>query len=239
MYDDMPPLPEITQADWAATPPAVCAVLVALLARIADLEARLNQHSGNSSNPPSADPLSAPPKPPRTPRGKPKSRGGQPGHPGSHRPPLPPEQVDEIVVHAPEQCPHCKSDLPTDLPDAAPAQRHQVTEVPPIAPHVTEHQLRAVACPGCQRQVRATLPDTVPRSAFGPHLTALIALLRGRYRLSEREVVEVLADIMGVDLRLLLRRPLRLRAQQQPGGPPRRQSPPFGRWDGRQRGGRF
>jgi transposase len=202
MQTEQPPLPEIIQADWDATPPAVRAVLAALLARIADLEARLNQHSGNSSNPPSSNPPSAPPTPPRTPRGKPKPRGGQPGHPGSHRPPLPPEQVDEIVAHAPKQCTHCKSDLPTDLPDAAPAQRHQVTEVPPITPHVTEHQLRAVCCPHCQRQVRASLPDDVPSSAFGPHLTALIALLRGRYRLSEREVVEVLADIMGVDLSL-------------------------------------
>jgi hypothetical protein len=31
---DKPPLPEITQEDWAATPPAVCAVVVALLMSI-------------------------------------------------------------------------------------------------------------------------------------------------------------------------------------------------------------
>jgi transposase len=106
------------------------------------------------------------------------------------------------VTHAPEQCPHCQIDLPADLPAAAPAQRHQVTEVPPITPHVTEHRLRVVCCPGCQRQVRAPLPATVPRGAFGPHLTALIALLHGRYRLSDREVVDVLADVVGVDLSL-------------------------------------
>lgn len=50
MDNDTPPVPEITQADWAATPPAVRAVLVALLARIADLEARLTQHSGSTEN---------------------------------------------------------------------------------------------------------------------------------------------------------------------------------------------
>jgi transposase len=200
MHDDMPPVPDICQEDWAATPPAVCAVLVALLARIADLEARLNQHSGNSSRPPSSDPPGAPTKPPRTPRGK--RRGGQPGHPGQHRPLLPPEQVDEIVTHAPSSCPHCTADLPPDLPDAAPAQRHQVTEVPPITPHVTEHRLRAVCCPHCQQRVRAHLPDEVPSSAFGPRLTALTALLHGRYRLSDREVVEVLADVVGVEMSL-------------------------------------
>jgi hypothetical protein len=52
--------------------------------------------------------------------------------------------------------------------------------------------------------VTSPLPGALPklpptsRGAFGPHLTALIALLYGRYRLSEREVVEVLADMMGV-----------------------------------------
>jgi transposase len=206
MHDDMPPVPDISQEDWAATPHIVLLVLMLmqyiqqLTQRIADLEARLNQHSGNSSTPPSSDPPSAPPKPPRTPRGK--RRGGQPGHPGQHRPLLPPEQVDEIVTHAPSSCPHCTADLPTDLPDAAPAQRHQVTEVPPIQPHVTEHRLRAVCCPHCQRQVRASLPDEVPSSAFGPRLTALTALLHGRYRLSDREVVEVLADVVGVEMSL-------------------------------------
>jgi transposase len=135
MQNEQLPLPEITQEDWAATPHIVLLVLMLmqyiqqLTQRIADLEARLNQHSGNSSRPPSSDPPSAPPKPPRTPRGKPKSRGGQPGHPGQHRPLLPPEQVDEIVAHTPEQCSHCTADLPADLPDAAPAQRHQVTEL--------------------------------------------------------------------------------------------------------------
>jgi transposase len=101
-----------------------------------------------------------------------------------------------------EQCPHCTADLPADVPDAAPAQRHQVTEVPPITPHVTEHRLRAVCCPHCQRQVRASLPETVPQSAFGPRLTALTALLHGRYRLSGHDVVDVLADVVGVQLSL-------------------------------------
>jgi transposase len=74
--------------------------------------------------------------------------------------------------------------------------------VPPIHPHVTEHRLRAVCCPHCQRQVRASLPDDVSSSAFGPRLTALTALLHGRYRLSDREVVDVLADVVGVEMSL-------------------------------------
>jgi len=200
MDEHTPPLPDIPPEDWDATPPASQAVILALLARIADLEARLNQHSGNSSKPPSSDPPDAPPKPPRTPRGKP--RGGQPGHPGHHRPLVPPEQVDEFVAHHPTTCPQCQASLPSDLPDAAPVQRHQVTEVPPMQPVITEHQMHAVRCPHCRYTVRATLPDAVPRGAFGPRLTALVGLLHGRYRLSDREVCDLLAEMVGVDLSL-------------------------------------
>jgi transposase len=69
--------------------------------------------------------------------------------------------------------------------------------VPPIQPHVTEYRLHAVCCPHCQQQVRATLPESVPTGAFGPRVTALIALLHGRYRL-----VDVLADEVDVDISL-------------------------------------
>jgi hypothetical protein len=56
MHHTTPLLPEITQADWDITLSAVCAVLVALLACIADLEAQLNQYSDHSSKPPSSVP---------------------------------------------------------------------------------------------------------------------------------------------------------------------------------------
>jgi len=196
---DKPPLPEITQEDWAATPPAVRAVVVALLARIADLEARLNQHSGNSSKPPSSDPPDAPSKPPRTPRGKPRTRGGQPGHEGHSRDLVPPEQVHEIVAHRPTECPHCQAALPADLPDAAPVHRHQVYEIPPIEPHITEHQVHTVCCPQCAKTVRADLPNE-DCAGYGPHATTLASILHGRYRMSTREVSEALDDLFGVPM---------------------------------------
>ena len=70
-----PPLPpEI----WAATPSAAQALIVALQARIQELEAQLGQNSSNSSRPPSTDPPQAPPWPKAPPTGR--KRGGQPGH---------------------------------------------------------------------------------------------------------------------------------------------------------------
>ena len=195
MSELAPPL-GIPPADWDATPASVRAVVLALLdqvqtlqARVTDLEHQLKRHSGNSSRPPSSDPPDAPPRPAQRPSGR--QRGAQPGHPGHHRDLLPPGQVDEFVIHRPTACPHCQATLPHDLPAGA-VQRQQVWEVPPLQPHVTEHQFPTVTCPQCQAAVRAPRPPEVPPGNFGPHIVALVALLHGRFRISTREIVLLL-----------------------------------------------
>ena len=74
--------------------------------------------------------------------------------------------------------------------------------MPPIQPHVTEHQCPTVCCPPCQAAVRAPHPPDVPPGAFGPRVAALVSLLHGRYRLSDRETVALLADLCGLPLSL-------------------------------------
>jgi transposase len=100
-----------------------------------------------------------------------------------------------LVVVWPEQCQHCGVALPP-CPDlvAATPERHQVSELPPVQVTVTEYQMQRVRCPGCGEETRAALPQGVPTGAFGPHLQAAAALLTGRYHLSRRAVVGVLAD---------------------------------------------
>jgi hypothetical protein len=68
---------------WAATPLAVRALVMALLQRLAQVEARLNQTSRNSSKPPSADPPNAGLRRPKESSGR--KSGGQPGHEGHGR----------------------------------------------------------------------------------------------------------------------------------------------------------
>ena len=198
--------PSISADDWATTPPVVQALVFALLetnnhleAQLLELKAQMNQNSRNSSRPPSSDPPNTPPKPPRTPRGKPRSRGGQPGHEGQTRDLVPPDRVNEFVSHHPTACPHCETALAPDLPDAAPVQRHQVWDIPPIEPSITEHQMHAVCCPSCQKQVRAALPDEF-RAGYGSHATAITSLLHGRYRLSVDETSEVLEDLFELPM---------------------------------------
>jgi transposase len=215
MHDDATPPEGITPTEWAATPPAVRALLLAALAlipqllslqqqvlalqqQVVELRVRLNQHSGNSSKPPSSDPPSAPPRPPAPPRGR--LRGGQPGHAGQHRPLLPPEQVDSIVPHHPTACPHCHTDLPPDLPDGADVLRQQVWELPESRPLVTAHQYHTVSCPTCQAAIRADRPRHVPPGAFGPRVAALIGVLRGDYHLSDQHIRTLLADVYGLDV---------------------------------------
>jgi len=137
----------ITAEDWAATPPSVRVLVGALQQqvrlvqehmtgleqRVRMLEEQGRQTSRTSSKPPSSDPPSAPPRPPRRPSGR--ATGGQPGHEGHGRVLRPVAQVDRIVDARPAACGHCGAALTGD--DAHPA-RHQVAEVPRVAPEVME-----------------------------------------------------------------------------------------------------
>ena len=169
--------------------------------RVRELEARLGQTSANSSRPPSSDPPQAPAQRRPPPTGR--KRGGQPGHRGVHRALLPVEQVDEIVAVVPERCRHCQQPFPdTAAHRRARVWRHQVVELLPLAVRVTEYQMAVRYCPACRKRTRADLPPGVPRRPFGTRLTAVIALLSGRYRLSRREVRQLLQDLWAVRVSL-------------------------------------
>jgi len=171
-----------------------------LLARIEELEARLGQNSSNSNRPPSSDaPADRQARRGKAPSGR--TRGGQPGHKGWKRELLPPEKVNRTRERFPKRCRRrgCGKLLPR-RPNGEPL-RHQVLEVPPIEPDVTEYRLHSVACE-CGKVTRATLPAGVPRGMCGPRLTALIGMLTGVYKLSRREAARLLGDVLGVDISL-------------------------------------
>jgi transposase len=169
--------------------------------RVRELEARLSQNSANSSRPPSSDPPQAPAQRRPPPTGR--KRGGQPGHRGACRRLLPVEEVDEVVVVAPEVCRHCGQALPQPAGRGrARVWRHQVVELLPLAVRITEYQMAVRRCPACRQRTRAALPPGVPRRPFGVRLTAVVALLSGRYRLSRREVRQLLQDLWAVRVSL-------------------------------------
>ena len=170
-----------------------------LEARVAKLEQRLNRNSRNSSLPPSQDPPSAPSRPQQAASGR--RPGGQPGHAGKNRPLLSLARVDEVIEHWPERCHACARRFGEDERiDVAAPQRHQVSELPPIAVTLSEHRLHRLRCPACAAETRAELPAEVPRAAFGPRLQAAAATLAVRNRVSRRDSCELLRDLFGAEI---------------------------------------
>jgi transposase len=196
----VPPIPEEL---WQQVPPAAQAALLAVLQhyeqrlaalqqQIDDLQQRLGQNSTNSSLPPSTDAPTVKRAPPRPASGR--ARGGQPGHPLQQRPLLPP---DRLIACQPTACRRCGQALHGVDPEPL---RHQVLELPPIRPDVTEYQLHRLRCPGCGTSTCGQLPAGVPQGQTGPRLQAVLALLTGAYRLSKRQVEALCADVLGVPL---------------------------------------
>jgi transposase len=179
------------------------AIIAALLERIAaletrvqDLEARLNQNSANSSTPPSADPLDAPPRPAKQPSGK--KRGAQPGHQAFVRPRLPADRVGTVVPFIPSHCQHCQAALPADAQPGDPEPSwHQVIDLPPVVASVTEYQGHSRTCPCCQRLSHAAIPADKKTHSIGPRLAAFCTYLRS-LKVSLRGVQEIAAGLLGV-----------------------------------------
>jgi transposase len=200
--------PSIPPELWERTPPAIRAYIESLEGQVQTLtfmihtlqeqvrtlEERLNQTSHNSSRPPSSDPPQ--PQRPRRPPGK-RRRGGQPGHPGHTRTLVPVEEVDEVVVLKPTQCRSCHAPLSGD--DASPF-RHQVIEMPPLKPVITEYQWHQLTCSECGETTRTPWPDGVPSGTYGPRIQATVALCTGAYRLSKRTTQQAMDEVCGVPM---------------------------------------
>jgi transposase len=199
----MSPYPSIPESLWNTVPPeaqaAFLAVIASLEKRIADLEARLDQDSTNSSRPPSTDPpaVKAKRRPPVPPSGR--KRGGQPGHKRHTRALVPPEQIRETFEVRPSLCQGCGSALQGDDPDPV---RHQVAEIPPVRPDVDEYRLHRLACSCCGTITRAALPAGVPTGPFGPRLRAILAMFAGSYRLAKRPIQQLASDLFGLSISL-------------------------------------
>ena len=166
-----------------------------LLQRVAQLEARLNQTSRNSSRPPSSDPPQAKPRTGKEPTGR--KAGGQPGHAGQGRKLKPENEVNQIIDVRPEQCGQCGTLL---LGEDVNPERHQVTELPQIGPVVTEYRRHGLWCVACGARTQALWPATMPAGSFGPRMQATVGYLTGRIGASQREVHEIFATLYQTEV---------------------------------------
>lgn len=186
--------------------PAVELVL-GLLAEITALRERVDEHdrllkrdSTNSSLAPSKDsPLTRQQRRARErerakQQGR-KQRGGQPGHEGKTREMVAAGRLDDHVDHVPVWC-GCGHRFTGSEEHVGDPVLRQKWELPEVVPLVIEHRLHRLVCPGCGTAMLAE-GDGISASAFGPRLEAHVAVMAGVYRLSRRQIVELLYEMFG------------------------------------------
>jgi transposase len=193
---------EITPEDWEATPVSIQQLVMYLIGenqgmevRVSQIEEHLRQNSQNSSQPPSQDGFG---KKARTePRASQKKRGGQTGHKGNQPKYYELSSGDVIENHVPEVCRLCEVELTGEDPEP---YRHQILEIPPLRPQITEHRLHQLNCPHCGIATRAKLPTGVGASQYGERLTATVALLSSDNYQSHSKVQTLLNRLFGIEI---------------------------------------
>ena len=196
--------------------------LEALLARIADLEAKVasqaqeiaslqallaqrdaelarrrsrpgsGKNSHNSSIPPSQ---SIPPN--RNPAAAPpKKKGPRRGHPGRSRKRA---QPTLIVVGHPTACSACGADL--RLVPGHVRNRSQQVELPPLSPTIVEVVCYRCFCPVCGQGNTAPYPEGWdPNQTFGPRLQMAIAYLHHHHHVALERLRSLFADLWGLSI---------------------------------------
>jgi transposase len=90
--------------------------------------------------------------------------------------------------------------------------RHQQVEIPPIKPILIEYRLHQLECGECGKSTRAKLPESVVPHHYGTRVVALVAVLSGLYRHSQRTVKIAMAEIFDIRLSLGTINKLRMEA---------------------------
>jgi len=118
---------------------------------------------------------------------------------GTSRRRTPLEQVDVVLSCRPRHCAGCGAALPA-LGGTIVAQR-QVTDLPPIRPVVVEAQCWRVRCRHCGHGTVGDYPSGFGAAgAFGPRLVATAALLHEEHHVAYARLVELFADLAGLQL---------------------------------------
>jgi len=171
--------------------------IVQLKKYIKELRRRLGINSQNSSKPPSSDPPGTMTALPRKLRRK--KRGARKGHPPHLRSLLPPEAVTDRIELKPTIClcgsTHLKKTADEPL-------RHQVVDLPPIKPEVTEYIQPVYRCRDCGEVIYHPLPEEIKRRHFGPGVLALVGILTGSLNTSKRKALALVNELFGIPMSL-------------------------------------
>jgi len=176
-----------------------------LRAQMAALKAEAAKNSGNSSKPPSRDPVAErqrqaeerQAKKQRAAGGKARRAGKQRGAPGTTRSMT--DTPDVVIDHAPEACAGCGADLAQAAVTGR--QRRQVIDLPVVAPVVTEHRAQTRQCPCCATTTTAAFPDDVRGPvSYGPRARAVVTYLLARQHIPVERCGEAMRDLFRLDI---------------------------------------
>lgn len=164
--------------------------------RIEELEQLLRTNSKNSSKPPSSDPPGTSSTDSKRRR---KKRGARKGHKPHLRELLPQKFVKEHIHLKPEIC-TCGS---TNLEETKEQpQRHQIVDIPPIEPEVTEYVQHIFRCKDCGELVYKPLPDYIKRQHFGAGVLSMVAILTGKLNTSKRKALAMINEVFSIPMSL-------------------------------------
>ncbi len=168
--------------------------------RIQELERLVGMNSKNSSKPPSSDfGHNCPPASVNKKKGRAQRQGAQKGHEPRQRELLPPEKVTQRFRLTPTVC-TCGSRNLKPSNDAP--MRHQIIDIPPIEPNVTEYIQEVWQCQDCGELVYQPLPDDIKRTYFGPGVLALVGILTGVLNTSKRKALGMINEVFSVPMSL-------------------------------------
>jgi transposase len=164
--------------------------------RIEELERLLGMNSRNSSKPPSSDP---PGIPVELPMRRHRKRGARHGHQPHLRELLPEKYVKKHIHLKPDICTCGSTNI--EETDHEPL-RHQVVDIPPIEPQVTEYIQHIFQCRKCGELIYKPLPDDVKRKYFGPGVLAIVAVLTGMLNVSKRKALAMMNQVFSIPMSL-------------------------------------
>src|SRR5690242_12905092 len=172
------------------------ALILALAARVAELEARLSRPPktpGNSSLPPSKGHKAN--RPERAERAGP--RRGSLGREGGGRPLA--EEPDQRVVAKAAACAHCRAAL--GEADQRLHARYDKVELPPVRPVVTRVERYRGHCPCCGGTTLAPVPEGLEEgSPFGPSILAQALYLRFTHAISCRRLTRLFLHLFALEV---------------------------------------
>jgi len=169
-------------------------LVATLVAKIAELEARLNKNSKNSNKPPSTDGLKkGAPKNSRKPSGK--ASGGQIGHEGVTRALTPcPDTIVELV-------PVSECDCGGTIIQADKYTVRQVSDIQPLKMLTVEYRAVHGLCGSCGKEHKGSFPETVNSTfSYGENLRAITTYLTAYQLLPLKRTAELMSDLFGIKI---------------------------------------